>query len=81
MIVVYSKDNCPQCKQAESLLRLKNKEFKVLKLDEDYTREDIFKIFDDLKLPQPRSFPIIFNNNVAVGDLTALKVAIVERSI
>jgi len=35
MITVYSKNNCPYCVQAKSLLELKGIEFEEVKIDED----------------------------------------------
>jgi glutaredoxin len=35
MITVYSKNNCPFCVQAKSLLQLKGVEFEEVKIDED----------------------------------------------
>jgi glutaredoxin len=35
MITVYSKNNCPYCVQAKSLLQLKGVEFEEVKIDED----------------------------------------------
>lgn len=34
MITVYSKNNCPFCEQAKSLLTLKGVEYTVIKIDE-----------------------------------------------
>ena len=34
MITVYSKNNCPYCVQAKSLLQLKGVEFEEVKIDE-----------------------------------------------
>ena len=35
MLTVYSKNNCPYCEQAKSLLTRKNIEFKVVNIDID----------------------------------------------
>ena len=35
MLTVYSKNNCPFCVQAKSLLQLKGVEFEEIKIDED----------------------------------------------
>lgn len=35
MITVYSKNNCPYCVQAKSLLELKGVAFEEIKIDED----------------------------------------------
>lgn len=74
MLTLYSKDNCPQCLQLESLLKVKGKEYQVKKLDKDYTREDLENIFAGK--PIPRSFPMLFNGTEFVGTLNEAKLAI-----
>ena len=36
MIKLYSKNNCPFCEQAKALLKNKNIDFEVVKIDEDH---------------------------------------------
>lgn len=68
MYVVYSKDQCPQCTQAVTMLRSKGQEFTVLKLGEDYTREELFE-----KCPVPvRSVPQIFKDDEYIGGVPEL---------
>lgn len=62
MFTVYSKDNCPFCVRAISLLTLKGLDFEVLKLNEDFTREELLE-----KFPNARSFPQITNEGDHVG--------------
>ena len=81
MIVIYSKDNCIQCNQAERLLKFKSKEYQVLKLDKDYTREDITLMYEKANKVQPRAFPIVTNGDIIIGDLNALKIAIVKGEL
>lgn len=76
MITLYSKDNCPQCLQLESLLKVKGKTYEVKKLDKDYTREDLEATFQAAGLPVPRSFPMLFNGDAYVGTLNEAKLAI-----
>lgn len=40
MITVYSKNNCPYCEQAKSLLTLKGIEYEVVKIDENPTARE-----------------------------------------
>lgn len=69
MITIYSKDNCTFCTQAEELCKAKGLEYKVLKLDTDYTRDELLEI-----CPVPvRSVPQIFADDVYVGGFTDLK--------
>lgn len=74
MLVVYSKDNCPQCLQLESLLKVKGKAYEVKKLDKDYTREDLEGLFEGKAIP--RSFPMLFNGTEFIGTLNEAKLAI-----
>lgn len=77
-IVVYSKDNCPQCLQVENLLKMKGKTYEIKKLDKDYTREDLEKMFEAAGKPVARSFPMVFVGNEFVGTLNEVKMAIVK---
>lgn len=51
---IYSKDNCPNCSRAVHVLTKGNLPFEQLKLDVDYTREELI-----VKFPQARTFPQI----------------------
>jgi glutaredoxin len=62
MYIVYSKDNCPQCFQLESLLKAKKIQFEVKKLDKDYSRDELENYFSISGIPMPRSFPILFKD-------------------
>lgn len=76
MYVVYSKEQCPQCTQAVTMLRAKGQEFTVLKLGEDYTREELFE-----KCPVPvRSVPQIFKDGEYVGGVQELRALLGELS-
>lgn len=80
-IVVYSKDNCPQCLQVESLLKMKGKTFEVKKLDKDYTREDLEKIFESVGIPMGRSFPMVFDGTMYLGTLNEIKMAAARNTL
>jgi len=80
IIEIYSKPNCPQCLQAESLAKLKGKAYTVLKLDEDYTLEGLQNGLEHRGKPAPRSFPVIIKGDF-VGDLQAFKVAIMQGKL
>lgn len=82
MLYLYSKENCPQCLQLESLLKLKAKNpYKVLKLDVDYTREHLATMCSELGVPMPRSFPVLFNETQLVGTLVEAKMAVVKGEL
>ena len=52
--IVYSKENCPNCEKAVSLLQLYGRQFRVIKLGVDMTIDDFKKSF-----PGVRSAPFI----------------------
>lgn len=69
MIKIYSKDNCTFCVQAEELCKAKGLEYTMLKLDKDYTKEQLLEA-----CPVPvRSVPQIFKDDIYVGGFTDLK--------
>lgn len=69
MITIYSKPNCTFCEQAKSLCIAKGIEYKMLKLDVDYTKDELME-----KCPVPvRSVPQIFADDQYVGGFTDLK--------
>ena len=54
-IVIYGKDNCPDCTTAKTIMdRIDNEGIDVIsctykKLDKDFTREELFEMFPDAK--------------------------------
>jgi len=66
-IVIYSKDNCTYCEQAKNLLKINDLEFRELKLNEDFSRDEILELF-----PTARTFPIIVINNTYIGGYSQL---------
>ena len=57
MLIVYSKSNCPFCDQAKNLLKLKNIEFKEVRVDlQPEAREFIMN-------EGHRTVPQIYKNN------------------
>lgn len=61
-ILVYTKDNCPFCDQAKTLLRMKDQRFQEMKIGLDITREEFVDIFPDV-----RTVPFIIINGEQVG--------------
>jgi glutaredoxin len=66
--VVWSKDACPFCDQAKSLLKLKGIEFEEKKIGHGFTREDLLEA-----VPTARTVPQIFLNNELIGGFTELR--------
>lgn len=62
MYTVYSKDNCPYCVRAVTLLEIMGLPFQVLKLGEDVDLEEFKR--DN---PNIRSVPYILFNDEVIG--------------
>jgi len=65
---VWSKDHCPFCDQAKSLLKLKGIEFEEKKIGHGYTREQLLEA-----VPDARTVPQIFLDEQLIGGFTELK--------
>jgi glutaredoxin 3 len=66
--VVWSKDFCPFCDQAKSLLKMKGIEFEEKKIGYGYTKEQLLEA-----VPTARTVPQIFINGELIGGFTELK--------
>jgi len=66
--IVWSKDACPYCVQAKTLLEQKGIEFEEKKIGEGYTREDLLEA-----VPSARTVPQIFIDGELVGGFTELR--------
>jgi glutaredoxin len=66
--VVWSKDHCPFCEQAKSLLKLKGIEFEEKRIGHGYTREQLLEA-----VPTARTVPQIFLDEQLIGGFTELK--------
>ena len=65
---VWSKDNCPYCDQAKSLLKMKGIEYEERNINQGWDREDLFAA-----VPGARSVPQIFLDDRLIGGFTELK--------
>lgn len=74
MLKVYSKENCQQCEQLKQVLAMREIEYQELKLDRDFTLEDVAEY-------NVRSFPIVVNNDVLVGSMREALMAIAAGKI
>lgn len=61
-VTIYSKSDCIFCERAIALANQKGHDLTVLKLDEDFTREQLFEQF-----PTARSFPQIIVDGETIG--------------
>lgn len=67
--IVWSKDQCPYCDQAKNLLKLKKIEFEERNISRgNWTKEQLLE-----QIPNARTLPQIFLDDVLVGGFTDLK--------
>ena len=66
--VIWSKDHCPYCDQANALLTQRGIEFEERKIGYGYTKEDLLEA-----VPNARAVPQIFINNTLIGGFTELR--------
>ena len=66
--IVWSKDHCPYCVQAKTLLSQKGIEFEERKIGDGWTKEQLLEA-----APDARSVPQIFINDELVGGFTELR--------
>lgn len=66
--IVWSKDHCPFCDQAKSLLQMKGIEFEERKIGHGYTKEQLLEA-----VPTARTVPQIFLDEQLVGGFQELK--------
>ena len=63
--IVYSKPNCPYCFQIKTVLELCGQKYKILTLDEDFTRENFYSEFGE-----GSTFPQVIFDNRHLGGCT-----------
>lgn len=66
--IVWSKDHCPYCVQAKTLLTQKGIEFEERKIGADWTKEQLLEA-----VPNAMSVPQIFLDGELVGGFTELR--------
>jgi glutaredoxin 3 len=66
--IVWSKDACPFCVQAKSLLTARGIEFEERNISKDWTREQLLEA-----VPDARTLPQIFLDEQHVGGFTELR--------
>lgn len=67
-VEIYSKDNCGYCTMAIQEAEMKNLDFTVQKLDQDFTREEMVE-----KFPGVRTFPIVVVDGEYIGGFVEFK--------
>lgn len=68
MFVLYSSEQCGQCKQAKLLLDMKGKEYEVKMVEDEAIRAELKE-----KAPSRTSLPVIFKDGELIGGLLDLK--------
>lgn len=66
--IVWSKDQCPYCDQAKSLLKIKGITYEERNISRDWSREQLLEA-----VPTARTVPQIFINDQLIGGFTELK--------
>ena len=74
--IVWSKDSCPFCVQAKGLLKQKGIEFEERNVSKDWTREQLLEA-----VPDARTVPQIFVDEVLVGGFTELREYLKEKHV
>lgn len=73
--IVWSKDHCPYCEQAKSLLKAKGVEFEERKIGAGWTKEQLLEA-----VPTARTVPQIFLDDTLIGGFTELNKYLKEAS-
>jgi glutaredoxin 3 len=71
--IVWSKDGCPYCVQAKSLLESRSIEYEERNINQDWTREQLLEA-----VPTARTLPQIFLDQELVGGFTELRKKLTE---
>jgi glutaredoxin len=71
--IVWSKDGCPYCVQAKSLLESRSIEYEERNINQDWTREQLLEA-----VPTARTLPQIFLDEELVGGFTELRKKLTE---
>jgi glutaredoxin len=74
-VKIYSKENCSYCTSAKMLLSNKGISYTELKLNEDFTSENLKQLY-----PNARTFPIIVVDGFNIGGFTELQKMITEET-
>lgn len=67
-VTIYSKPDCSYCTSAKMLLSSKGISYSELRLNEDFTKEQLLELF-----PSVKSFPVIVIDGFNIGGYTQLK--------
>lgn len=74
--IIWSKNQCPYCDQAKSLLTQRGIDYEERKIGEGYTKEDLLTA-----VPTARTVPQILINNDLIGGFAELKNFLKEQHV
>jgi glutaredoxin 3 len=74
-VTLYTKHDCFYCSQAKVLLASKNIQFNELKLNDDYTRDNLLEMF-----PSATTYPVVVVDGFNIGGFTQLKTMLAEQT-
>ena len=74
-VVVWSKDGCPFCDRAVSLLESKGIDFELRKIGEDWTKEQLLEA-----VPNARTVPQIVIDGNQIGGFTELNQLLTQEA-
>lgn len=70
-IIIYTKDNCPNCVSAKQLLKSKGLEYSEVNVEEGDRLKNLVAAY-----PEARQMPQIFINDQRVGGFAGLQAAL-----
>jgi glutaredoxin len=74
-VTLYTKHDCYYCSSAKVLLASKNIKYEELKLNEDFSRENLQELF-----PSAKSFPVIVVDGFNIGGFSQLQTMLAEQT-
>jgi glutaredoxin 3 len=74
-VTLYTKHDCFYCSQAKVLLASKNIPFNELRLNDDFTRDNILEMF-----PNAKTFPVVVVDGFNIGGFQQLQTMISEQT-
>lgn len=74
-VTLYTKHDCFYCSQAKVLLASKNIPFNELKLNDDFSRDNILEMF-----PNAKTFPVVVVDGFNIGGFQQLQTMISEQT-
>jgi glutaredoxin len=74
-VTLYTKHDCFYCSQAKVLLASKNIPFTELKLNDDFTRDNLLEMF-----PSAKTFPVVVVDGFNIGGFSQLQTMLSEQT-